>query len=232
MINTVTNVSFRGTRNNIYSRIKKVANFVYNVELQIGDYKSSAHTGDFNGWMLCDGRSVPISHYPQLYKVIGNSFGAVDESHFNIPNFRGRVYGTIGSTENVGDETHHLGHTIGAENITLTIDEMPTHHHTGTTDYAGIHNHEITDPGHTHTYFNQPNTTNPAVSLTTEGVADDYNINQVTGNSTTGITINNSGNHVHTFTSNDTGGNNSHHNVQPTLYAGNIFIFATYLPYI
>lgn len=232
MINTASNITFRGTQSIVNSRIKKVANFVHNVELQIGDYKSSAHTNDFNGWLLCDGRSVAISDYPKLYKVIGNSFGAVDDSHFNIPKFYGRVYGAIGSTENTGDVTHPLGHNIGAENITLTIDQMPTHHHTGTTDYGGIHNHEITDPGHAHSYFNQPNTTNPAVSLTTESVADNSNVNQETGNSTTGIIINNDGNHVHTFTSNDTGGNTSHSNVQPTLYGGNMFIFAAYLPYI
>lgn len=36
--------------------------------------------------------------------------------------------------------------------------------------------------------------------------------------------------HTHTFTTQNTGGGESHPNLQPTLYAGNLFIFAKYLP--
>lgn len=230
--NSLISQGFKGTQNIIWRKIHGLANVVHNIELQIGDYRWSAHTDDFSGWMLCDGRSLLISDYPQLFKIIGTSFGSIDSDHFNLPNFSGRVIGAIGTTGNSGDDNHGLGDAVGSENITLTIPQMPSHVHTGTTDSAGVHNHDITDNGHTHSYINEATTANPAVSLTTTSVAGNSPVSETTGVSTTGITINNNGAHVHTFTSNSTGGGQSHSNIQPTLYAGNMFIFAKYLGYI
>jgi microcystin-dependent protein len=119
-----------------------------------------------------------------------------------------------------------LGASLGAETHTLTIPEMPTHQHTGTTDIAGTHNHDITDPGHTHTYVNNVNDQNTDNVFATETAADQVDLNQTTGSSTTGITINNNGAHTHTFTTQNTGGGNAHNNMQPTLFGCNVFILS------
>jgi microcystin-dependent protein len=37
-----------------------------------------------NGWLLCDGRTVPRQSYQQLYDVIGTRYGG-DESLFAVP---------------------------------------------------------------------------------------------------------------------------------------------------
>jgi microcystin-dependent protein len=60
--------------------------------------------------------------------------------------------------------------------------------------------------------------------LTTTEVADNVNVNQTTGSSTTGITINEAGAHSHTISSN--GGDQYHNNIQPTLFYGNTFIYS------
>lgn len=42
------------------------------------------------GWLLCNGASISRSTYATLYSVVGNRFGSVDGSNFNVPDFRGR----------------------------------------------------------------------------------------------------------------------------------------------
>ncbi len=36
------------------------------------------------GWMACDGRSLPVQQYPELFNVLGYRYGGKDEV-FNIP---------------------------------------------------------------------------------------------------------------------------------------------------
>jgi|SRR5215470_2156583 len=43
------------------------------------------------GWLLCDGRSVLRSDYPNLFAAIGTTYGAADGLHFSVPDLRGRV---------------------------------------------------------------------------------------------------------------------------------------------
>ncbi|MEG3152951.1 phage tail protein [Sphingomonas sp. ZT3P38] len=40
------------------------------------------------GWMICDGRSLPIQQYPQLYAALGLLYGG-DDGTFNLPDYRG-----------------------------------------------------------------------------------------------------------------------------------------------
>ena len=67
---------------------------------------------------------------------------------------------------------------------------MPAHNHNGLTQSAGTHTHTITDPGHTHSYVNQPNTQNTDNAFATESAADNSSVGQTTGSSLTGITVN------------------------------------------
>jgi microcystin-dependent protein len=43
------------------------------------------------GWTVCDGRSLSIQDYQQLYAVIGNLYGGAGEPEgtFNLPDYRG-----------------------------------------------------------------------------------------------------------------------------------------------
>jgi hypothetical protein len=42
-------------------------------------------------WMLCDGSSLDVEEYPELYEIIGNKFGG-NSSKFNIPNYGTNTY--------------------------------------------------------------------------------------------------------------------------------------------
>lgn len=163
----------------------------------VGDYKFSAQSTDFHGWLKCDGRLLNVAEFPVLYDVIGTSFGDDGEGTFALPNVRGRVPGAIGIST---ASNHVLGQEIGAETHTLITDEMPAHTHT------------ITDPGHIHsgdTYRTGTQGVTDGFSSAADEGTDTDNVNSAT----TGITIN------------STGGGLPHNNMQPTVYIGSMFIF-------
>jgi microcystin-dependent protein len=219
------NKNFKGTNNNINDKHRKVERFVYNLNLNIGDYKWSVSNNDFKGWLLCNGRSLQRSQYPELFEIIGTSFGSTSSDNFNIPKMGGRVLGAIGITGNANDVTHALGHSIGSENITLNSTQIPAHSHTGTTasSTTGITSSGTTASsttgltvnsvsGHTHTYndaYFAENTGGEGSNFGTNAAIDTDNTfiwrNASGGNDTTPQNINTStsGGHDHTIT--DTG---------------------------
>jgi len=203
-----------------------------------GDTKTSFVNTDHLGWLKADGRSLDTTAYNLLFQVIGYTFGGSGSS-FNLPNPAGRVMGTIGTVtdDDARSRTYTAGQMVGELDHKLTVPEMPAHNHNkntaspganttadGTTSVNGAHTHTITDPGHTHSYLNQHNGVNVNNLTTQLDVADNIDITQTTGSSTTGITINTAGDHTHTISSN--GGDQYHNNIQPTLFYGNTFIYS------
>jgi len=185
---------------------------------QIADLKFSAHELDHHGWLICDGRSLSRTEYAELYDIIGIQFGSNSGTTFKIPDMRGRVAGGIG--DGVGLTARTMGNVVGSETHTLTVGEMPTHNH-GVTDPG--HTHGITDPGHTHSYVNNTGDQNTDNAFASETAADQVDYNQTTGSSTTGITVNSNTTGITTVTA---GSSIAHNNMQPTLFIGNMFIYA------
>jgi microcystin-dependent protein len=182
----------------------------------VGDYKMSAFNQDNGYWLLCDGRSLEIITYPQLYTIIGTSFGSVDQDHFNLPDFRGRVPGAIGQGNGLTNRS--LGNSVGAETHTLTTPQIPSHTHTGTTDPSGTHIHSITDGGHIHDGGTESSGVHTHTSNAIGGQGN-YGLALADGNNTVedtdssqgelnvwttpgALTINENGAHTHNFTSN------------------------------
>lgn len=203
----------------------------------VGDTKMSVIPNDHLGWLKCDGRFMSKDEFYLLFRVIGYSFTASPGGDtFQLPNAAGRVPGVIGTGTDANLSTFSiaLGDSIGEYNHTLTIAEMPSHNHgvagggqgptNNLTNVEGDHSHTINDPGHTHSYVNQQNDQNTDNVANTETAADQADLNQVTGSSTTGISINTNGAHAHTL--NPAGGSNAHNNIQPTIGLGNMFIYS------
>ena len=74
------------------------------------------------GWMFCEGQLLPISENETLFQLIGTTYGGDGQSTFALPDLRGRIpihqrNGFI------------LAETGGAEEITLTVNQIPAHTH-------------------------------------------------------------------------------------------------------
>ncbi len=101
------------------------------------------------GWLICDGAAVSRTTYAALFAVISTTYGAGNGSTtFNLPNMTGRVVAGV-----TGSGGYTLGGTGGANSVTLSTANMPSHTHTGTTGSAGSHNHGgSTVAGGTHSH--------------------------------------------------------------------------------
>jgi microcystin-dependent protein len=74
------------------------------------------------GWMFCEGQLLPISENETLFQLIGTTYGGDGQSTFALPDLRGRLPIHQGNG-------FILAETGGAEEITLTVNQMPAHTH-------------------------------------------------------------------------------------------------------
>jgi microcystin-dependent protein len=73
-------------------------------------------------WAFCDGQSLPIAQYQDLYSLIGTTYGGDGMTYFNLPDLRGRlpVHQSSG---------YVIGQKGGVETVTLTADQIAAHTH-------------------------------------------------------------------------------------------------------
>jgi microcystin-dependent protein len=74
------------------------------------------------GWMFCEGQLLPISENEILFQLIGTTYGGDGQSTFALPDLRGRLPLHQGNG-------FILAETGGAEEITLTVSQIPAHSH-------------------------------------------------------------------------------------------------------
>ncbi|MDQ6481325.1 tail fiber protein [Dyadobacter sp. LHD-138] len=74
------------------------------------------------GWNFCEGQLLPISENETLFQLIGTTYGGDGESTFAMPDLRGRIPIHQGNG-------FILAETGGAEEITLTVQQIPGHNH-------------------------------------------------------------------------------------------------------
>lgn len=130
------------------------------------------------GYMLCDGRLVSKSTFPELYSALGTTYGPETSTQFRLPNLQQRF--PLGASVTI-DAATNLAATGGSFDHTHTYTQVPAH------------THAITDPGHTHpsgdfsttTIYNGTESAVNNVALLNGGASVAAN--------TTGITINSTG---------------------------------------
>jgi microcystin-dependent protein len=74
------------------------------------------------GWLFCEGQLLPISENETLFQLIGTTYGGDGQSTFALPDLRGRLPLHQGNS-------FILAETGGAEEVTLTVSQIPAHTH-------------------------------------------------------------------------------------------------------
>lgn len=120
----------------------------------VGSMKAWLTSTAPSGWVFCAGQALNRTTNAALFAVIGTTYGAGNGSTtFNVPDLRGR--GAIGkdnmggtaanrvTTAGSGLDGTTLGAAGGAQSHTLTVAQIPSHDHGGTTPSDGAHQHSI-----------------------------------------------------------------------------------------
>ena len=87
-----------------------------------------------NGWMFCEGQSLPISENDVLFQLIGTTYGGDGEETFNLPNLASRIPLHMGTGPD--GTTYQMGEMFGTEQETLTSQQIPNHTHPFTASTA------------------------------------------------------------------------------------------------
>lgn len=88
----------------------------------VGEIRMFAGNFPPAGWMFCEGQLLPISENEALFQLIGTTYGGDGQSTFALPDLRGRIPIHQGNG-------FLLAETGGAEEITLTVGQVPAHGH-------------------------------------------------------------------------------------------------------
>jgi microcystin-dependent protein len=166
-------------------------------------------------WAFCQGQTLAISEYTALFSIIGTTYGGNGRTTFDLPDLRGRA--PIGQGQGNGLTSRIMGEQIGIEDITLSTAQMPIHSHAAKTTISGS---SVTaklkassEVGTTNVplnnYLAKPsniglqsiNMYDSSADIEMASDAIEIDLSAVTANTTT----------------DDTGGNSAHNNIQPSL---------------
>lgn len=184
---------------------------------EIGEIHMYAGNTVPDGYLLCNGQAVMKSLYPELYNVIGDIYNngisedgstyTTTEGYFRVPDLRSRF--VVGSSDT--KTKYLLTKTGGSETVTLSADQLPTHHHEVDMMFFAEHHGSISKQGKADGFYGL-----------IDGVLTKGHQGNVTGASEEGypglqgnVDVDNDTLPYVTIDSGDQGGNKSHDNIPP-----------------
>ena len=93
----------------------------------VGEIRMFAGNFPPNGWMFCEGATLPIAENEVLFQLIGTTYGGDGEETFNLPNLASRLPMHMGTGPD--GTTYQIGEMAGTEQETLTVQQIPQHTH-------------------------------------------------------------------------------------------------------
>jgi microcystin-dependent protein len=92
----------------------------------IGEVRPVGFTFAPVSWAKCNGALQSIAENSTLFNLIGTTYGGDGVSTFALPNLQSRIPIHQGSN---GVSTYVIGQQGGGENVTITLNQFPTHTH-------------------------------------------------------------------------------------------------------
>jgi len=93
----------------------------------VGEIRMFAGNFAPRGWAFCDGQLLAVSSNDALFSLLGTIYGGDGRTTFGLPDLRGRL--PIHSGNGPGLSNRRLGAKSGAETETVTVNQLPAHHH-------------------------------------------------------------------------------------------------------
>jgi microcystin-dependent protein len=96
-------------------------------EAFVGEIKMFAGNFAPRGYAYCDGQLLAVSQNDALFSLYGTIYGGDGKTTFGLPDLRGRI--PLHQGQGPGLSERRLGSKGGAENVTLTLNQLPSHRH-------------------------------------------------------------------------------------------------------
>ncbi len=96
-------------------------------EPYIGEIRMWACTFAPRNWANCDGGTMQIDQNPALFSLLSTIYGGDGRNTFGLPNLKGRA--SLHQGHGSGLTNRPIGQVGGAETVTLTTSEIPSHTH-------------------------------------------------------------------------------------------------------
>ena len=93
----------------------------------VGEIRMFAGNFAPRGWAFCDGQLLAVSQNDALFSLLGTIYGGDGRTTFGLPDLRGRI--PIHAGHGPGLSERRLGAKAGAEKVTLTVNQLPSHRH-------------------------------------------------------------------------------------------------------
>jgi microcystin-dependent protein len=93
----------------------------------VGEIRMFAGNFAPRGWAFCDGQLLAVSQNDALFSLLETVYGGDGRTTFGLPDLRGRI--PIHAGTGPGLSPRHLGSKAGAEQVTLTVNQLSSHGH-------------------------------------------------------------------------------------------------------
>lgn len=93
----------------------------------VGEIRMFAGNFAPRGWAFCDGQLLAVSQNDALFSLLGTIYGGDGRTTFGLPDLRGRI--PLHQGTGPGLSPRRLGSKGGAENVTITTNQLASHSH-------------------------------------------------------------------------------------------------------
>ncbi len=93
----------------------------------VGEIRMFAGNFAPRGWAYCDGQLLAVSQNDALFSLLGTIYGGDGRTTFGLPDLRGRI--PLHQGQGPGLSSRRLGSKSGAENVTLSTNQLASHAH-------------------------------------------------------------------------------------------------------